>query len=463
MSVTTGTGFYGTPAVDAFRKATPDKYVSLGDFIDEINKPDNRDQLVKSFGAQTITGFLQMTGAVKAQGVADEVQWWEEARLHATQKTGTATIASAAAGAAQTLPLASSATVNLRLNDILMLPGGNRVFVTAVTATGATPQATVVNLKNASLPSAAANLTLPIVGNLYAQGTDQPTEYLESNVLKRTNPYMIVKEAYKVTGSQATNIGWVEVAPGDYRWFMKGEMDTRQRFVDKRELMMLLGQKVTNTATSTAFSSAGIAGSEGYFEAVENRGLIQGGRIATLSDLDGIIKELDRQGAGPEYAMYVDRTQDFNIDDLIAAGIGSSLTSGVATQFGAFNNSADMAVALGFKSFSRGGYTFHKHSWKLLNDPTMLGIENGATELSPYAGVMIPLSTVVDAKTGDRNPSLEINYKASQGYSREMEHWLTGSILGATNATSDLVQFNYRSEIALVTRAANRHVVIRKS
>lgn len=460
MSVTTGTGFYGTPAQDAIRKATPDKYVSLGDFIDEINKPDNRDKLVKSFGAQTITGFLQMTGAVKAQGVADEVQWWEEARLHATQKTGTATYASAAAGAAQTIPLASSATVNVRLNDILMLPGGNRVFVTAVTATGATPAAEVYNLKNATLPSGAANLTLPIVGNLYAQGTEQPSEYLESNVLKRTNPYMIIKEAYKVTGSQATNIGWVEVAPGDYRWFMKGEMDTRQRFMDKRELMMLLGQKVTNTAGVT---SATIAGSEGYFEAVENRGLVQGGRIATLSDVDGIVKELDRQGAGPEYAMYVDRVQDFAIDDLIAAGLGSSLTAGVATQFGAFNNSADMAIALGFKSFSRGGYTFHKHSWKLLNDPTMLGIENGATELSPYAGVMIPLATVVDAKTGDRNPSLEINFKASQGYSREMEHWLTGSILGATNATSDLVQFNYRSEIALVTRAANRHVVIRKA
>lgn len=460
MSVTTGTGFYGTPAQDAIRKATPDKYVSLGDFIDEINKPDNRDKLVKSFGAQTITGFLQMTGAVKAQGVADEVQWWEEARLHATQKTGTATYASAAAGAAQTIPLASSATVNVRLNDILMLPGGNRVFVTAVTATGATPAAEVYNLKNAALPSGAANLTLPIVGNLYAQGTEQPSEYLESNVLKRTNPYMIIKEAYKVTGSQATNIGWVEVAPGDYRWFMKGEMDTRQRFMDKRELMMLLGQKVTNTAGVT---SATIAGSEGYFEAVENRGLVQGGRIATLSDVDGIVKELDRQGAGPEYAMYVDRVQDFAIDDLIAAGLGSSLTAGVATQFGAFNNSADMAIALGFKSFSRGGYTFHKHSWKLLNDPTMLGIENGATELSPYAGVMIPLATVVDAKTGDRNPSLEINFKASQGYSREMEHWLTGSILGATNATSDLVQFNYRSEIALVTRAANRHVVIRKA
>jgi len=462
MAITTGTGFYGTPAVDAFRKATPDKYVSLGDFIDEINKPDNRTQLVKSFGAQTITGFLQMTGAVKAQGIADEVQWWEEARLHATQKAGTATIASAAAGAAQTITLASSASVNIRLNDILMLPNGNRVFVAAITATGATPQAQVYNLKNATLPTAAADLTLPIVGNLYAQGTDQPSEYLESNVLKRTNPYMIIKEAYKVTGSQATNLGWVEVAPGDFRWFMKGEMDTRQRFIDKRELMMLLGQKVTSTATS-GLSSAAISGSEGYFDAIENRGLISGGRITTLAELDAIVKELDRQGAGPEYAMYVDRTQDLKIDDLIAAGLGSSLTSGVATQFGAFNNSADMAIALGFKSMSRGGYTFHKHSWKLLNDPTMLGITNSSVELSPYAGVMIPLSTVVDAKTGDRNPSLEINYKASNGYSREMEHWLTGSVLGSSNATSDLVQFNYRSEIALVTRAANRHVVIKKS
>jgi len=462
MAITTGTGFYGTPAVDAFRKATPDKYVSLGDFIDEINKPDNRTQLVKSFGAQTITGFLQMTGAVKAQGIADEVQWWEEARLHATQKAGTATIASAAAGAAQTITLASSASVNIRLNDILMLPNGNRVFVAAITATGATPQAQVFNLKNATLPTAAADLTLPIVGNLYAQGTDQPSEYLESNVLKRTNPYMIIKEAYKVTGSQATNLGWVEVAPGDFRWFMKGEMDTRQRFIDKRELMMLLGQKVTSTATS-GLSSAAISGSEGYFDAIENRGLISGGRITTIAELDAIVKELDRQGAGPEYAMYVDRTQDLKIDDLIAAGLGSSLTSGVATQFGAFNNSADMAIALGFKSMSRGGYTFHKHSWKLLNDPTMLGITNSSVELSPYAGVMIPLSTVVDAKTGDRNPSLEINYKASNGYSREMEHWLTGSVLGSSNATSDLVQFNYRSEIALVTRAANRHVVIKKS
>ncbi len=79
-----------------------------------------------------------------------------------------------------------------------------------------------------------------------------------------------------------------------------------------------------------------------------------------------------------------------------------------------------------------------------------------------FAGVMIPMAKVADAKTGDKAPALEINYKATNGYSREMEHWMTGSILGASNATEDSVQFNYRSECNLITRAANRHVLLKK-
>ena len=127
-----------------------------------------------------------------------------------------------------------------------------------------------------------------------------------------------------------------------------------------------------------------------------------------------------------------------------------------------------MAIELGFKSLGRGGYTFHKHDWKLLNDPTLLGVP--ATALSGttntrngFAGVMIPMATVVDPKTGNREFPLEINYKSTNGVSREMQHWLTGSFMGATNSTLDVLQFNYLSEIALVTRAANRHVLIKRS
>ena len=414
------------------------KYVDLGSYINEVNKEDNREALIKTYGKQGITGFLSMVGAVKAQAVADEVTYWEEARLHQLQ-LGTAS-------AGLTVTAANAAAIVVRENDVV-LSGSDRFFVSDITAL----VITLVALDGAAVLANGA-VSLSVIGNLYAQGSDQPNGGFEANVVKRTNPFMIMKEAYKVSGSQATNIGWINLGNGDYRWYMKGEADTRQRFMDKREMMLLLGEKTS--------AVSGVSGSEGYFAAIEDRGIVASGTdadFASLADIDAIIVELDKQGGAAEYAMYVDRATDLAIDDMIAGG-GASLsaaTSGVAGQFGAFNNDKDMAVELGFRTFGRGGYTFHKHDFKLLNDPTLL---SGAD----FAGVMIPMAKVADAKTGDKAPALEINYKATNGYSREMEHWMTGSILGASNATEDSVQFNYRSECNLITRAANRHVLLKK-
>jgi len=460
---------------NSFRRLDPTKYTSLGDFINQVNKPDNRDLLVKTYGNQGITGFLQMVGAVKANGVADEVQYWEETRLHQLQvatlsasaavgdKTLVLTMASAAASA--TGATKAAAQKYLRVNDVILVGGVDRFIITAVSAgeysQGATASATAVALTDAGLSASAAAVAAnyPIVGNMFAQGTDQNTGYLESNVVKRTNPYQILKEVYKVTGSQATNIGWINLGNGDYRWFIKSENDTRQRFLDKREMMMLLGEEVSNTGLTSLGS---ISGSEGYFSAIQDRGIVVNSgatstpAIATLDELDSIITALDKQGAMPEYAMYVNRLQDLAIDDLIANGTSTAanITAGVTTQFGQFANADDM-VKLGFSSFMRGSYTFHKHSWKLLNDPTLLGASN-------FQGVMIPLTKVADPRTGEKSPALELNYKATNGYSREMEHWMTGSILGVTNTNTDALQFNYRSEFALVTRAANQHVMLKK-
>lgn len=461
---------------NSFRRLDPTKYTSLGDFIGQVNKPDNRDLLVKTYGNQGITGFLQMVGAVKSNGAADEVQYWEETRLHQLQ-VATPAASAAAAATTLTLNLASAATSAtgatkaaaqkyLRVNDVILVGGVDRFIITAVTSgeysQTATAAATAVALSSAGLSAsaAAASANFPIVGNMFAQGTDQNVGYLESNVVKRTNPYQIIKEVYKVTGSQATNIGWVNLGNGDYRWFIKSENDTRQRFLDKREMMMLLGQQVSNSAGISTLGS--IAGSEGYFSAIADRGVvvnsgsISTAAIATLDELDVLITALDKQGSMPEYAMYVNRLQDLAIDDMIAQGTSTAanITAGVTTQFGQFANAADM-VKLGFSSFMRGSYTFHKHSWKLLNDPTLLGASN-------FQGVMIPLTNVADPRTGEKSPALELNYKATNGYNREMEHWMTGSILGVTNANTDALQFNYRSEFALVTRAANQHVLLTK-
>jgi hypothetical protein len=155
--------------------------------------------------------------------------------------------------------------------------------------------------------------------------------------------------------------------------------------------------------------------------------------------------------------MYLNRATELGFDDTLAAGLsGADMTAGITAQYGAFNNDKDLAIDLGFKSCTRGGYTFHKHSWKLMNDPTLAGAAG------TYKGAMVPLTTVTDAGTGTKAPALELNYKAVNGYNREMEHWVTGGgVLGFNNNTKDTATFSYRSEIALVTRAANQHVLIK--
>ena len=437
----------------SFRSLDPAKYTSLGDFIDTVNKEDNRDLLIKTYGNQGITGFLQMTGAVKASGTNDEVQYWEESRLHSKVTVTTPTAASSATSV--TGSIASGGHV-LRDNDVVLLNGSIRCIVDNVLPSGsystATGSVTLFPLSgNFGEAITAGAKEMPIIGNLHAQGSDQPGQFIESNVVRRTNPYMILKETFKVSGSQATNIGWINVGNGDYRWYVKGEMDTRQRFLDKREMMMLLGESGT-----VSVGGKSVGGSEGYFAAIEDRGIVEtGGVVNTLTEMDAIITELDKQGAAPEYCIYGNTAQMLALDDMVAAGAsaGTALTTGAAA-FGAFANDPNAAVRLGFSSFRRGGYTFHNKSWKLLNDPTLLGS-------SDFKGVMIPLTTVVDPKTGNRAAALEMNYKATNGYSREMEHWMTGSILGVTNANEDSLQFNYRSECNLITRAANQHVLIR--
>jgi len=439
------------------------KYISLYDLV---NKPDNRDALIKTYGNQGITGFLQLVGATKAVATNDEVQYWEEERLHKKQEATLSSTVSAAK--TQTIAFGGKAAI-VRLNDILLMADGStRAIVIKVTDTTSFE---VANLVDSNLPAlTAATHEFAIIGNLYAQGTDQPSAFIESGITKRTNKFMIMKEVYSVTGSQATNIGWINLGNGDYRWYLKSEADTRQRFMDKREMMMLLGQSIGNSTSGStgAYDYTEIDGSEGYFAAIEDRGMVQSGLIDTLTEIDDIVKVFDKEGAASEYALYVNRAQDLAIDDMLATANLTGATSNVSAAsngitglgsaaYGSFSNSPETAISLGFRSFNRGGYSFHKHDWKLLNDPTLGG---ASTKIQ---GAMCPMTQVVDPRSGAKAPALEMNYKASNGYSRELEHWVTGGgIMGHTNgdAGKDVMTFHYRSEINLITRAANQHVLI---
>lgn len=61
MAITQSTGTFSSAPKginnNLYNLADPTKYTSLYDFIDEVNAPDVRAKLSKSFGNQGISGF----------------------------------------------------------------------------------------------------------------------------------------------------------------------------------------------------------------------------------------------------------------------------------------------------------------------------------------------------------------------------------------------------------------------
>jgi hypothetical protein len=413
-----------------------------------------------------------MTGAVTNAGTSDQVEFYEVGRRHKTlaYNDGTASNAGGTSGNDRITLDDATLIASLQPNDIVM--DKNSGVRGIVISGGEGANVVIGRLDGEVMAGDATDFdatnggTLIVLGNMYAQGSQQPSSFVQPEVVRRINSYAIVKDRYQVNGSQATNIGYVNVGGGDYRWFMYGEQEARKRFMDKREMTLLFGDLIDGAQVadvSVTDSVTDLLGSEGYFTALEARGInvsnANANPLDSFAEFDDIILELDKQGAPSEYAMYLNRKQDLAIDDMLASGVSTGTTAGLAGQFGAFQNSPEMAVKLGFKSFTRGGYTFHKHDFKLLNDPTLVGASN------KFQGVMTPLTTVADARTGIKAPALEMKYKASNGYSREMEHWVTGGgVLGHTNngdTGADVATFHYRSEVCLLTRAANQHVLIK--
>jgi hypothetical protein len=183
-----------------------------------------------------------------------------------------------------------------------------------------------------------------------------------------------------------------------------------------------------------------------------------GSSAITMADFDSAVKSLDKYRGAKEMALYAGINLSLDIDDLLASQ-GAYAAGGA--NYGTFANNKDMALNLGFNSFSRGGYTFHKKTYDLFNRPDLLGAAgfnyNGF-------GMCIPMDSQKDAKSGEKIPSLRMRFKSANGYSREMEHWLTGGAVlqNKTNEVDEL-RCNYRTERGFEGFAPNRFLLFKKS
>ena len=219
------------------------------------------------------------------------------------------------------------------------------------------------------------------------------------------------------------------------------------------------------SGTSTLDTVEGLKGTEGLFAAVQSRGNVLNNftaGVGGLAEFDSILKNLDTQGAIEENMLFLNRETSLGFDDMLA-GLSAGANGGTA--YGLFENSAEMALNLGFTGFRRGSYDFYKTDWKYLNDASTRGGLTGAG--SGIDGILVPAgtSTVYDQILGTniRRPFLHVRYRASQADDRRMKSWITGSVGGAYTSDLDAMEVHFLSERCLVVQAANNFVLFTAS
>jgi len=416
--------------------------------------PEVYEAEVERFGNRTIGGFLKMVGA-EIPMTSDQVVWSEQNRLHVSYEALTLTNAGALGALPATNVLAEGQT-------ILVIKADGSASAKAYIS--ATPTSTTATIHGYSLSDSeihalvgATGVKVFVYGSEYKKGTDTTAVSVEPSFTQFSNKPIIIKDKYEVSGSDASQIGWVEVTTegGDsgYLWYLKGEGETRLRFEDYLEMAVIEGEKKSGNGDVPT----GIEGTEGLFSAVSNRGQVDNAYAGSLVDFDNILKGLDKEGAIEENMLFLNRVTALAFDDMLAGLDGGN--TGAGSAYGVFNNSEQMALNLGFSGFRRGSYDFYKTDWKYLNDASTRGIAADAS----INGILVPAgtSTVYDQSLGQniRRPFLHVRYRASEADDRRMKSWLTGSVGGAATSSLDAMEVHFLSERCLCVQGANNFVL----
>jgi len=445
MSVTmTGVGGALTPAPS--KSTLSSNY--LGSSIEFTSQylPDVYEKEFEKYGNRSVSSFLRLVGA-EMPFQSDVIQWSEQGRLHL-----------AVTGATRSADVITSNGHPFRVNQTVIISDGTdqeKAIITAVT----TNTFTVASYENANLATAiaASGLKVFAYGSEFKKGTNGMDGSLDAPKDIQTNNPIIIKDKFEVNGSDLAQIGWIEVTTENgatgYLWYLKSEHETRLRFEDYMELSLIEGRPA---AGSSGAATAGYKGTKGLFYELDNRGNIATGSIAARTDIEEIIKVLDKEGAIQENVLFVNRTKSFEIDTVLAAQNNSGAST---SSYGLFDNDESMAISLGFQGFNLG-YDFYKTDWKYLNDPT-----TGALT-SAVDGVLVPAgtTTIYDQVLGKNavRPFLHVKYRKSEAEDRKYKSWVTGSA-GTAGMSSDLdaMQVHFLSERALCVHGANNFVIMK--
>jgi len=475
MAITSASGIDAAPRKQTLSSNYVDFTSSATEGWAQQYLPDLMEKEAEVYGKRTIAGFLAQVGA-EEPSTSDRVIWSEQGRLHlAYTATNEDVSANIFAIVNDVDGNSVGADHGIRVGDMVLVSNASltlRGYVSAVSSANVTilPYAEAdFDAAGFSDSAGAGAYRVLVIGSEFEKGTDGRSSANSPKFKSHSNKHIIMKDYYEVSGSDTTQIGWIEVAGEEgqsgYLWYLKAEGDTRARFTDYLEMTMLEAETAVANAGAIGGTDGGALqdGTQGLFQAITTRGHqttgVTGVNAATdLAEFDAILAVFDQNGAIEENMMFVDRSTSLAIDDMLASM--NSYGAG-GTSYGVFNNSEDMALNLGFSGFRRGSYDFYKSDFKYLNDKGTRGALNDT--VTNIRGVVIPagVSSVYDEQLGTnmKRPFLHVRYRASQTDDRRMKTWITGSV-GAATSGKDVMEVHYLSERCLITQGANNFMLM---
>jgi hypothetical protein len=432
----------------------------------EILKPENRPDFIKRFGDQRICALKDLItelGYEEATG-RDEFGHWEDVRLHQGFE---ATVAGATVGAYATATFtvdaafAKSGRIPVRVSDVVKFADGQMASVLSVNHTNGTFTAKPLEVWAFSdATNGGVKIPSIIVYREVAEGSDMPAESLRPETWRYENSVMIMNDKFEMTGTTATDRVWFNVVDADGKvvgshYGLKGESDTAIRFENYQEGVLFSG-KNPSKASGSLGAVEGLKGTSGLENDLKSYAINVdlGGQAITGSNIDNLIKFMNRNKAARENCWYAGIDQRFNLDDFLASQNAAHIGG---TDFGTFANNQDAFMYLGFSGFERGGYKFALKTYEPFNEAEMLGFEGFNYTKSAF---IIPMDKGRDPKTGVQVPSIGMRYKALDGYNRKIEVFPLGGADGVYTNGVDSKSINYRTHIGFESFAQNRMVWI---
>lgn len=354
-----------------------------------------------------------------------------------------------------------------RVGDVIEFPDRNQCIIQS--KSNDQTQITVKPRKGTQTlaDSIEAGATYFLPTNAWGEGTAQPKGRVE-RVIKYTNKPQIVKEHVGSTGSELTNKAYFEPIPGKPgSFYLLGAYNTEYRFTVATDGALIFGRdndQWTQTSDALGFT-VNVNTTEGLIDFGVTSGYTEeylaGAYI--LQDFNDVGKIYNRERpSGRDIAVWQGYDIFLEVEDTLVDYLKETMVDYTMNKYFAgvdtYGESAsDFAVNIGFNALSKGGYNFIFKKLEVFNHPKYAG----STGYS-YPGwqIFTPMSFVTNKQNNTTMPTVGYQYKALDGYNREVEVWKLGGA-GPIQKTDgiDAMSCEYRGEFTFHGACANQIVI----